>query len=155
MELPLRRQADGNILHLQSESCGRRGPSIPSLVRLAEYIQDVGRVGAKAWLPIPALLQQHPDGVRDPQRRRIRGLQGPISVLYLRHHREISALAKGDLPRQNLCEDEIPGRGERAARAYFVDHHPHPIDVAGHRSNNLQHVILVRPLKLRRSPPPP
>jgi len=155
MNLPLRCLADGNILHLQFESCRGRSPSIPSLARLAEHTQDVARVRAIAWLPIPALLQQHPDRVRDTQRNRIRRLYGPISVLYLRHHREIAALAKGDLSRQNLLGDEISEEGGQAARAYFVNHHPHPIDVAGLRSNNLRHVVLLRPLKLRRSPPQP
>jgi len=102
--------------------CRGRSPSIPSLVRLAEHTPDVARVRAIVWLPIPALLQQHPDGVGDPQRYRIRRLYGPISVLYLRNHREIVALVKGDLPRQNLCGDEISEQGGRAAKAYFVDY---------------------------------
>ena len=44
---------------------------------------------------------------------------------------------------------------KRVARAHFIHCHPHPIDVAGLRNNNIRHVILVRPLKLRRTPPLP
>jgi len=64
------------------------------------------------WFPIPALLQQHPDGARDPQRYRILGFPGSFSLLYLRQHPKVSVLAKGDVACQNPCGDETPEEGE-------------------------------------------
>lgn len=50
---------------------------------------------------------------------------------------------------------EIPEQGEQVARAYFVNYHPHPINVARLRGDNLGQVVFIRPLKLWRGPPPP
>ena len=55
-----------NVFHLQLELPGDRSPNIPGATSLANYIQNVGRVGTTIWFPIPALFQKHPDGICDP-----------------------------------------------------------------------------------------
>ena len=143
-----------NVFHLQLELPGGRNLGIPGPTGLANYIQNVGRVGATIWFPIPALLQKHPDGIRDPWRCGIRRPPGTFPFLYLLQHHDVSIPTKWGLASQNLRGSETRGQGEPASMTYLVNHHPHPIDVTGLCRNNPLHTIHVRLLKLWCSPPP-